>query len=284
MGSRIELSLVLALSLCATACGSKATGQTVAVVNGEEVTLGELNAELAQANIPANAAVDKQAIRAQALQSIISRRLLAQQARQQGIDKTPDFIAKQRQMTEQLLIGLAAQRQNDTAKLPDASKMDAFMRENPGMFQGREVWSLQQIQFNAPADKAAIAGLKNAHTLDQITATLTQARIPFQRGQTRVDTATIPTPVLQQIAKLPAGEPFIVPQGGTMVASVITAKTPNPTTAEQSRQVALQGFRRNEADARLKTTLDQLRGSAKIEYQAGYAPKAAQTAAPGKTN
>ena len=68
------------------ACNNKAEGQTVAVVNGQEVTLSELNFELGLANIPPG--TDKNAARSQVLQTMIDRRLLANQAREEGVDTT----------------------------------------------------------------------------------------------------------------------------------------------------------------------------------------------------
>ena len=73
------------------------SGQVVAVVDGREVTLRELRAELTGVSFP-NAQARKFAERA-ALQAIIRRRLVAMAAHDQGLDKTPDFaLSKQRAM------------------------------------------------------------------------------------------------------------------------------------------------------------------------------------------
>src|SRR3954471_12848854 len=71
-------------------CHSKPTGQVVATVDGDEITLTELNAELATMQVPANA--DKKQVQNAALERIIERKLLAGAARQDGIDQNPEFI------------------------------------------------------------------------------------------------------------------------------------------------------------------------------------------------
>src|SRR3954463_10860400 len=83
-----RLVFAIALVFLSSACQKKATGQTVAVVNGDEITASELNAELASEN--ASSSGTTQQARAQALQNVIDRRLLAQQAKSQGFDKSPD--------------------------------------------------------------------------------------------------------------------------------------------------------------------------------------------------
>ena len=80
-GKIAYVSLVAAL-LVTSGCGKKATGQVVAVVNGDEITLDELNAELNNVNLPPSA--DKKLAMRQLLQQVIDRRLLAQTAKEQG--------------------------------------------------------------------------------------------------------------------------------------------------------------------------------------------------------
>ena len=268
-----NLALVAILSLCVAGCGAKATGQSVAVVNGEEITFGELNAELANANIPASA--DKKTIMPQLLQTIVDRRLMAQRAAEQGIDKTPDYIARQRRLNEDLLIGLSSKRQADSIKLPNQRAIDAFIAANPGMFANRTILNLDQLQFVAPTGAEQLSRLKNDHSLDQLAASLNAMGVTFVRMPAKLDTATVPAAVLQQIYALPAGEPFIVPIGGRMYASVITSRESANASPDENRRIAVEAIRRQTLGATMDRELRQLRSAAKIEYQDGYAPVAA---------
>src|SRR3546814_15555745 len=78
-----------AAALALWGCGKEATGQVGAGVNGEEITLREINAELGSRPIPEG--VDKKVIQQAALQRLVERRLLAQAARDDELDKTPDY-------------------------------------------------------------------------------------------------------------------------------------------------------------------------------------------------
>ena len=80
-------SCALAL-LALSGCKREATGQVAAVVNGDEITLAELNQEIAEARIPPSA--DKKAVQQAALQKIVDRRLITQVAKEDGIDKQPE--------------------------------------------------------------------------------------------------------------------------------------------------------------------------------------------------
>ena len=69
----------IALGVCSSSCTRKAEGQTVAVVNGEEITVPDLNFALTMTKAPEGA--DEKDVRSQVLQQLIDRRLLAEQAR-----------------------------------------------------------------------------------------------------------------------------------------------------------------------------------------------------------
>src|SRR3954471_17828913 len=153
MGQRIVLAVFLAFLV--SACDKKPEGQTVAVVNNEEITAADLNTELNNAN-SSGGATTKDA-RSQALERLIDRRLLAQQAKSDGLDKSPEFLNQQRRATEDLLINMLLSRQANTQQLPSAAEIAKFEAAHPNMFAKREIWTLAQINYPLPKDAAVTA-------------------------------------------------------------------------------------------------------------------------------
>ena len=278
---RSKIALAIGLMLMASACNKKAEGQTVAVVNGEEITATELNAELAGAKLPQGA--DKAQARSRILQSMIDRRLLAQQAKTDGIDKSPEFLNRQRKMTEDLLINMYASRQIDTAQLPSNSEIEQFQASHPWIFAKREKWYLDQIRFPMPADTATRAKLKDAKTLEEVAAALQGTGVAFVRQKNQLDTAIIPQNIYGQLTTAQPGEPFIIPVGNQAVASVVISREATPLTGEQAKSVAVSAMRREQASKLVQTRLKTARDAAKIEYKEGFAPPAGSaTPAKGK--
>ena len=270
MRNRIIVALALALATFASGCDRKAEGQTVAVVNDEEVTATELNAELSAANLPRNLRSDE--ARSRILQTMIDRRLLAQQARTEGLDTSPEFLNRQRRMTEDLLISMLASRQLNTEQLPSAPEISRYQASRPGMFAKREFWNLDQLQYEAPTNPAVKSQIVAAKTLAQLAGVLTKNNIAFTRSRNRVDTAVIPPDMYGRIATLPKDEPFVIPAGGKMVASVIVAREPSPLVGDQARPLAVAAMRRDQGTKFMQDRLKSLRKSAKIEYKEGFAP------------
>src|SRR3978361_1170827 len=82
-------------------CSKKPGGQVVAVVNGEEITQQELNVELQNAHIPQG--VDQKKVMPALLQRVVDRKLINQLAKNDGLDKTPAYLAQVRVTEENLL-------------------------------------------------------------------------------------------------------------------------------------------------------------------------------------
>jgi EpsD family peptidyl-prolyl cis-trans isomerase len=269
---RARMIAAVAIAIVVSSCDKKAEGQTVAIVNGEEITATELNAELANANIPATA--DKEQARARILQMLVDRRLMAQHARAEGLDKSPEFVQRQRRLNEDLLISMLASRQVNTAQLPSAQEIARFQASRPGMFARREQWNLQQLRFEMPASPQVRAQFEAAKTLDELAKVLTDNRITFARAQVRLDTATIPPELYGRLATLPPGEPFIIPIGNQAVASVIASREPAALEGERARPIAVAAIRREQGNKFMQDRLKSLKASAKVEYKAGFAPPA----------
>lgn len=267
---RLTLTACAAVLIVVGGCAKKPGGQVVAVVNGEEITQQDLNAELQGASIPPTA--DKKAVMAQVLQRVIDRTLLVQKAKAEGLDKTPAYLSQLRRAQDTLVVNLLTSKAAKGIALPDASAVDGFIASNPTLFSGRKVFKLDQVTFAQPTDVAMLRQLEPAHTLDAIIAILTRSGIQYTRGVSQLDTASIPPAIAAKIAALPAGEPFVTPNNGRVVASVITSVVTSPTPAAQAKPAAVGLLRQRALSAAVQKQLETARLAAKIDYQAGYAP------------
>lgn len=273
--SRLALVAVLGFSL--QACSSEPTGQVVAVVNGEEITQAELNAEIAE--LPGVPAGDKGAIRRQVLQQIIDRRLMAQVAKEEGFDRNPEFLSRERRMRESLLVQMYSQKQADSVRVPDSAAVKKFLADNPGRFSERANYLVDQIVFDMPSDQKVLTALEGDKTLADVEETLKSFNVKFVRGANSLDTINVPTPMLKQILALPAGEPFVIPGQGRVTVSVITGRQPVPTNEQEAAPLAAQEMRSESLSKLLQTRLSEARAKADISYQDGLAPTPAKGAA-----
>ena len=251
-------------------CNREPTGQVVAVVGDEEITLQEINAEIGNVEIPKGTDVKK--VQQAALQKIVERRLLADVARDQELDKKPEFLIRERQLGDALLVQQLGEQAQRSIRVPDAAALDKYVVARPATFAKREILQLDQIRFPMPADANRIRLLEEDHSMDAVAVKLKQLGIEFQRGGATLDTAILEQSVFARLEALPAGEPFVIPQNGFVSVSSIIGRKPAPLTGAQARPVAVQMIRNEELGKVIKQRLDAKREETPVKYQNGFAP------------
>jgi peptidyl-prolyl cis-trans isomerase C len=282
MNKKLAISFASLLCLSVVACDKKPTGQVVAVVNGEEITLQDLNVEMQAVQLPEGA--DKKAVARQFLQGVIDRKLLVAAARERGLDREPAFLQQKSRMEDALLIQLSAKNAAGTVQMPSEAKVAEYVAANPQKFAARALYRVDQIIFSAGVKPDVLAALKPAQSLSDIATILTSKNVKFTRGAAKLDTAQVDRKVLATILGLPPGEPFVVPVGPNAVASVIVGKEDAPVDAAQQKRVAAEMIRQEALAAIGVTRTKEARAAAKIDYQPGYEPKSdpAKPAVPAK--
>jgi EpsD family peptidyl-prolyl cis-trans isomerase len=267
-----------ALLIVLSGCTKKPGGQVVAVVNNEEVTQQELNAELQNARVPQG--IDQKKVMPALLQRVVDRKLITQLAKTDGLDKTPAYLAQLRITQENLLANQYIGKIARTISLPDPAAVDAFIASNPTIFSQRKRYTLNQIVFPQISDQAIVRSLQPVHTLDAIAAILSAAHIQFVRGVGKLDSAVLPPRISAQIAALPPGEPFLLPDGGRIVASVIQSEEPIPVAPDQAKPTAVKMLRQKALSDALQKKLAAAKSSATISYAPGLAPPPSPTPTP----
>lgn len=279
------VTAVAAAALAVSGCGSKDgkldKGQVVASVDGDEITIFELNAEVQAAQ--AQAGTDRKLAEQLALQRIIERKILAKVAREQKLDKTPAFLIQQRRADELILTTMLRDKIAGGVAQPTEAEITQYQAAHPDRFAQRKIYSIEQIVFPPPSSAEKFKQFAPLKTLDQLAAKLTADGTQFRRAPTQLDTAALPPEIAGKIAALPAAEMFILPTQQGLTANVITATTVQPLSAEQAHELALNALRNERfskaADAQLNERLKKARAT--VKYQPGYqAPPQAQGGAP----
>lgn len=285
----MNFKLTLAASLAAvsllSACQKEATGQVAAVVDGEEITLQEINAELQNARLPDGA--DKKAASAAVLQRIIERRLLAKAAKDDGLDKEQEYLIRSRQVNDALLVQMLSERASRGVQVPNDAAIKTYIDQNAGTFGNRTIFTTDQVQFRMPSDPKVMQSFQPDHTMAAVVARLDQLGIKYSRRTAELDSLQFPQAALDQIKAAPQGEPLVFPINGGVMIAAVTGSRLAPISGEDAKALAVQGMRNKEVGSVIEQRLKAERAKAKIQYQPGFAPpangganKAAAPAAP----
>lgn len=260
-------------------CDKKAEGQVVAVVDGDEVTAQEVNGELGAA---ATQGEPDQQMRNVALNRLIDRRLLAGVARDEGVESSPEYILRKRQLEENLLVQMMGEKLARDNKQPTAQQLDQMIAENPQAFADRTVFAIDQIVFPMPPRRDVFEALTPAKTMAEVVATLNKFGVKFQRGNNTIDSANLPPAVFQQFKRVGTSEPLVIPSGNAVTVAMIVRSEAAPVSGQAARAVAGNAYAKREVEKVLKAKLDAARKAGKIEYQSGFSAPTTP-GAPGAT-
>lgn len=267
---------LIMLAGCHKGGGSAPTGQVVASVDGQEVTQREVSAELNGFSSQDENATKK--AQQSAVQAILNRKLLAKAARDAGIEKSADYQLM-RARTDELTLAQAYEQQL-ASKLPRPSQDEIrqYMAQHPNTFAQRKIYVIDRIEIPASVSPKILDDIKPLHSMDAIEQVLLNASIDYVRAPAAIDARSTPPAIIDQIAKMPAGEPFVIPgQGSVTISQVKEARTVpfSGPAAEDFAQRALMSDRASKAiEAKLA---DLHKAAGNVKYQAGYGPAAAGT-------
>lgn len=256
------------------------TGQVVATVGGQEITVRQLNAELSGAAAVAPAAQKEQ--KRAALNFMIERTVLANEARKQGIDKDPDFILLSQRNEDALL---AQQLQAKVAATVPAITLDEATRfeiANPNIFAERKIFEVDQIRMNQPSDRSILAKLQPLKTLDEVANLLTENKLPFQRGTTAIDAVGQNPKLIDAIVALPPQEVFVFPAGNQIMINQVKNARTEPFTGDAANKYAMNVLRLERTQTAVQKQMAAILAKAKntIVVSKDYAPPAKAAPAP----
>ncbi|MFZ5720240.1 MAG: hypothetical protein ACOY5Y_12355 [Pseudomonadota bacterium] len=259
--------------------GGAPAGQVVATVDGEEITTLQLRSEMG--GFGSRDPEVMKAAQQQALQRIILRKLLAQEAREQKLDKGADYTIQVERGQETLLAQLYQRKLAAGIKQPTRAEAESYITNNPNRFANRKVLFVDQI-IAAP-NKIDPERLRPLKTFGEVKALLDAEGVQYQENAVTLDTLSANPRLVEGVTNLPPGEIFVIPQGGSMVFNQVAASRPVPFRGDTAIAYATNQLRSERAREIVSKKVESLRKAAEpeITYNPAYKP-ADKKAAPAK--
>jgi EpsD family peptidyl-prolyl cis-trans isomerase len=284
MGKQYVAALALTAGLAVAGChGKTPTGQVAARVGNDEITVQELQAELAGFNAPD--AKTRKAAEQQALQAIIQRKLIAKAAAKAGVDKSPAFAIQKSRMEDMLLVESWQKTLVDAVPEPGPEQVRQYIAGHPELFANRKVYIVDQLRMQGTNDQKLLADLKPLKTLEDI-AKLLQARgIRFEAARGALDSLELGSNIVLQIDKLPAGDIFVLPINNQMVANKILETRVAPVPDAAAQKLAARAIKAQQAQDSVRRMFGSVvtnHPGTKIVYNQAYTPPPAKASTPAQ--
>jgi EpsD family peptidyl-prolyl cis-trans isomerase len=244
------LALLAALAGCERASAFRPAQQMVlAKVNGTEISA-------------------RDAAGAQALEKIIDRELLVQQALAAGLDRDPQVA----QSIDHARRGVLAQAwlERAAARLSRSTPEEVleFYAANPALFAERRLYRLRELTASLPAElfDALRAEAARATDLEEVAAWLRARNARYTAFSTTQPAEQVPLSQLPQLARMKEGEiaVFAAPPGVSVVQLVHAAEA--PLSEQQAAPVIGEFLAAKKRMELAAAEVRKLRDGARIEY------------------
>ncbi|PHV07401.1 peptidyl-prolyl cis-trans isomerase, EpsD family [Janthinobacterium sp. BJB412] len=248
------------------------SGQALASVGGEEITMLQLNEEMQRAGVQAG---QQEAASKQLLESLIDRQLLLNEAVRDKLDRDPKVVQAVERAKALILAQSYMQKRIGAPAKPVKAEVEDYFAKHPEFFNERKQFDMRQLVFASKDSNDALkAAIDAAKSLDDAAGWMEQHKVKFARAQLSRTSADLPPELSAKLLKMPKGQLFIIKEGERSMLISIAEIKDSPVTLEtaapQIEQFLVNKKNKEAADAELA----RLRAAAKIEYLGGRTPPA----------
>ncbi|WP_253273558.1 EpsD family peptidyl-prolyl cis-trans isomerase [Collimonas arenae] len=226
------LLLLTAVSLSACGDQKKKTGKVLARVNGEPITALQLETELSYAN-DAKKAGQQQPLREQALEALIDRQILLDEALRNKLDRDPKLMQIIDRFKTQAIVQAYLESIEAGRGKPSKAEIHAYFQGHPELFAHRRIFNVQQLSI---AEQDLTPSLKStmdsAKTLNQVAAWLQKNGVPYEVAKLSYTSAELPPEVAGKLQQLGSNRLFVVKDGGKGLLCALTESRESPVTEE----------------------------------------------------
>jgi EpsD family peptidyl-prolyl cis-trans isomerase len=276
----ILLSSVLTLAGCGDNSKNKVESnksgtQVVAKVNGDEISIHQINFQLGrmtQGN-PAslNEEQSKQAAK-QILSRLVDQQILKQKALELKLDRDPRILQALEASKSEILAQAYLEQLMSKAAKPSAAQVDTFYAKNPELFEKRRVYRLQELVVDVAKEKHAevTENIKSLKNINEIANWLKNNKYPFNANSNVRTAEQLPLELLKKLQPLKDGEFLTVPSGPALNIVHIAASQTMPITREKATPIIEQYFLNQSKNELAKSEMLALNKNAKVEYVGAF--------------
>lgn len=263
-GAASVLGLVLVLSACGEKHVSTEPGQSLVRVNGEEITVMQLNDELSRARVQAE---QIEQAKKQLLESMIDLQLMVEKAQQNKLDRAPNVMRAIERSRKQIIAQSYMQTVLSQIENPADAEINQFYQDHPELFAQRKKYTLAFLRFPSGSLSDELQKvIKSAKSLSDVAQWLDKQQISYLRDELIRTTTELSPQMIAKLENASKGEMVLMDDNATRLLIAVKNIEMDPVSVEAIKsQIAahLLNIKRREA---VRDEVSQLRTAANIEY------------------
>lgn len=262
--------LVLLTAMSLSACGDqkKIASKILVRVNGDEITAHQLEAELLHAGGTQEESVaQQQALRKQALEALIDRQVLLDEALRNKIDRDPKVMQIVDRFKTQAIVQAYLESKAANLAAPSKAEVAAYFQAHPELFAHRKVLDIKQLTIAAENFNGQLKSvMDSAKSLDQVAAWLGAHNIGYVKTQLSYASADLPPEIVGKLQSLGRNHLFVMKDGKRDLLCALTELRDSPVTAEAATAQIERFLFNKKMQQAAAAEITRLRSLAKLDY------------------
>ncbi|MDR9834281.1 EpsD family peptidyl-prolyl cis-trans isomerase [Herbaspirillum huttiense] len=256
----VSTMLFVALSACGEKKSASSTSQVVAIVDGQEITIHQVNNELAKTG---GSQVTKQL-----LDGLVARQLLVNAAKKDKLDADPAVLADMERARNLVLAQSYVASKLKSPARPLDQEVEDLYRKNPDWFAQRKQYEFGQLVIARSNLTPELNTLMDqpGKRMDEVVAWLDSHRIQYARQQVVKTSADLPPQMNASLKTMERGALFVVLEGQTAILTSLQDVKNAPLSLAVATPQIIQYLVTQKQNQASEQLVERLKGEAKIEY------------------
>jgi EpsD family peptidyl-prolyl cis-trans isomerase len=261
------------------ACGKtdhKAATQVAAKVNGDEISVHQINAALTHAGVALTG--DPKNASRQVLERLIDQQLLVQKALQAKLDRDPNVLTAIENARRQILAQAYIDRTLTDTAMPTSAEIKKYYADHPEIFGQRRLYRFEEVlvALDNDGDMKALQGeLDKSHDMREITDWLRARGTKFNMSFTMKTSEQLPRNLLPKLKAMKTGDVMFYPAGNRALVVQLTGWQELPMSEAEAAPYIAQALLTQKRGEQAAEEVKKLRTAAKVEYEGEFAHTAA---------
>jgi len=282
MGSSLLQATSMALfTVMLIACSdqeNKPSSQVAANVNDREITVHQVNNQLARSGY--NGEVEVRQASRKILDSLIDQELLFEEALKNKLDRDPKVMQAVEDAKQQIIARAYIERMVYSRETATSEEVRDFFNKHPELFAKRKIFEFHT--FIIAKDKFTEAlkmGLDRSKTADETIKILNAQAIGYKEEKMHAPAEQVPLDLLHTIADIKTGDIIPLVQENQVAIMQLEHASDEPVDDKQAQAPILQHLAQTKNKQLLADKLKQLRASSQITYLGSFAEETTDTSA-----
>ncbi|HEX5125597.1 MAG TPA: EpsD family peptidyl-prolyl cis-trans isomerase, partial [Rhodocyclaceae bacterium] len=276
--------IVLGVAVVAVVAGCGAKGDKVATqvaakVDGNEISIHQINFLLQRTNV-APAQVDT--VKGQALERLIDQEVVVKKATEKKLDRDPQVMQQIEEAKREILERAYLQQVAADVPKPTDQEIKDYYTQHPELFSQRRVFNFRVLTVQAPKEKfpALQEQVSKAKTLEDLVPWLKEQNLPATANAVTRAAEQIPLEVLPKFQQMKDGQIGVNANANGIEIMQLASSRTEPVDEAHAKPVIEQFLTNSRGRERAQKEVKDLRATAKIEYVGEFANKGATQSAP----